>query len=164
MAGLHCLWASPDAAAGNVERLGTHIRLGTLDAMLVRPVPLFVQISRRSVRSAPRRTYLSSRAGVRLGGVVSRDRLDDGPGRDGALSSAAWHWATFLAIFTLGAAIQFWTSDSSEELPTRSRTVAASLAQYPLTIYLLDAVKALTFRRPTRVRQLVSELVHPRQT
>ena len=54
-----------DLVVGNVERLGTRIRTGSLDAMMVRPVSLFVQVcavrshappspSPRSVTSAGR--------------------------------------------------------------------------------------------------------------
>ncbi len=33
-----------DLALGNIERLGRKIRMGTFDAMMVRPVPVFAQV------------------------------------------------------------------------------------------------------------------------
>src|SRR5512146_1386523 len=32
-----------DLLLGNIDRIGTRIRMGTFDAMMVRPIPLFVQ-------------------------------------------------------------------------------------------------------------------------
>ena len=53
----------------------------------------------------------------------------------------------FLAIFTLGAALQFWTTDGSEA--ANAFTYGGStITQYPLTIYPVEAVKALTFLVP----------------
>ena len=42
-----------DLVVGRVERLGQMIRLGRLDTMMTKPVPLLVQVLRRRVRAAP---------------------------------------------------------------------------------------------------------------
>ncbi len=53
----------------------------------------------------------------------------------------------FLAIFTLGAALQFWTTDGSEA--ANAFTYGGNtVTQYPLTIYPTELVKALTFVIP----------------
>ena len=53
----------------------------------------------------------------------------------------------FLALFTMGAAVQFWTAESSE-FANAFTYGGSTLAQYPMTIYPTEAVKALTFVLP----------------
>ena len=135
-----------DLALGNVERLGTRIRTGTFDAMMVRPVPLFAQMG--ADEFALRRLGRVTQALIVLGLAVAS--LDIG-----------WTWSRvamvpyllvfgtgiFLALFTLGAAFQFWTTDGSEA--ANAFTYGGNLVtQYPLTIYPAEAVKALTFVVP----------------
>ncbi|MEJ7742942.1 MAG: ABC transporter permease [Nocardioidaceae bacterium] len=135
-----------DLAVGNVERLGTHIRLGTLDAMLVRPVPLFVQIC--ADQFALRRVGRISQAVAVFSWAVWSLKIDWTMARIAMVPYLVLcGTAIFLAIFTLGAAIQFWTSDSSE-VANAFTYGGSTLAQYPLAIYPLDAVKALTFVVP----------------
>ncbi len=53
----------------------------------------------------------------------------------------------FLALFTLGAAFQFWTTDASQA--ANAFTYGGNtITQYPLTIYPTELVKALTFLIP----------------
>lgn len=135
-----------DLVLGNIERLGTKIRLGTFDAMMVRPVPLFAQVCADDF--ALRRLGRITQAAVVLALAAVVIDVD-------------WTWlraamvpylivcgtGIFLAIFTLGAALQFWTTDGSEA--ANAFTYGGStVTQYPLTIYPTELVKALTFVIP----------------
>jgi ABC-2 type transport system permease protein len=135
-----------DLVLGNIERLGTKIRLGTFDAMMVRPVPLFAQVCADDF--ALRRLGRITQAAVVLAVAT-------------AVVDVEWTWlraamvpylvvcgtGIFLAIFTLGAALQFWTTDGSEA--ANAFTYGGStVTQYPLTIYPAELVKALTFVIP----------------
>ena len=135
-----------DLVLGTIERLGTKIRLGTFDAMMVRPVPLFAQVCADDF--ALRRLGRITQAAVVLALAAVVVDVD-------------WTWlraamvpylvvcgtGIFLAIFTLGAALQFWTTDGSEA--ANAFTYGGStVTQYPLTIYPTELVKALTFVIP----------------
>jgi ABC-2 type transport system permease protein len=135
-----------DLVLGNIERLGTKIRLGTFDAMMVRPVPLFAQVCADDF--ALRRLGRITQAAVVLAVATAVVDVD-------------WTWlraamvpylvvcgtGIFLAIFTLGAALQFWTTDGSEAANAFTYGGSA-VTQYPLTIYPAELVKALTFVIP----------------
>jgi ABC-2 type transport system permease protein len=135
-----------DLILGNIERLGTKIRTGTLDAMMVRPAPLFAQVC--ADEFALRRLGRIAQAVVVLAVAA-------------AMVDVEWTWlraamvpylvvcgtGIFLAIFTLGAAFQFWTTDASQA--ANAFTYGGStVTQYPLTIYPAELVKALTFVIP----------------
>jgi ABC-2 type transport system permease protein len=135
-----------DLVLGNIERLGTKVRMGTVDAMMVRPVPLFAQVC--ADEFALRRLGRITQAGVVF--VWSIAILDV----HWTLEKAAmvpyllvFGTAIFLAIFTVGAAFQFWTAEASETANAFTYG-GQTLAQYPLTIYPIQAVKALTFLVP----------------
>jgi ABC-2 type transport system permease protein len=135
-----------DLIVGNIERLGQRIRMGTFDAMLVRPVPAFVQMCADE--------FALRRLGRIAQGLVVFVW---------ALTQLDIHWtaarvalvpylvlfgsAIFLAIYTIGAAVQFWTADASE-LANSFTYGGSTLAQFPMTIYPREAVKALTFIVP----------------
>jgi ABC-2 type transport system permease protein len=140
-----CL-GTADLLVGNIERLGTRIRMGSVDAMLVRPVPLYAQVCADDF--ALRRLGRMAQAVVVLSWATASVHL-------------AWTWgrammvplmlvcgtAIFVALFTLGAAFQFWTSDASE-VANAFTYGGGTLTQYPLTIFPAEAVKALTFIVP----------------
>lgn len=140
-----CL-GTADLVVGNIERLGSRIRLGSVDAMMVRPVPLYAQACADDF--ALRRLGRVGQAAIVFVWAVGSLDLH-------------WTWARvamlptmvlcgtviFVALFTLGAAFQFWTTDSSEA--ANAFTYGGNtLTQYPLTIFPTQAVKALTFIVP----------------
>lgn len=135
-----------DLILGNIERLGQKIRLGTFDAMMIRPVPLFAQMA--SDAFALRRLGRITQATVVL--VWSLVVLDVDWTLGRALTVpylVVFGTAIFVSFFTLGAAFQFWTTDGSEA--ANAFTYGGNtLAQYPLTIYPTEVVKALTFIVP----------------
>ncbi|TIC86679.1 transporter [Nocardioides sp. GY 10127] len=127
-----------------VEDLGRAIRTGTLDQMLVRPVPLLVQVCTER--------FALRRVGRLLQAVA-------------VLMWACW-WLTwtpltvgltvltlvcgsvlFFCLFVLVSSLQFWTTDAAEA--ANAFTYGGNtLTQYPLTIYPGGLVKALTFVVP----------------
>ena len=135
-----------DLILGNIERLGQRIRLGTFDAMMIRPMPLFAQMA--ADEFALRRLGRVTQATIVL--VWSLVILDVDWTLGRALTVPyliVFGTAIFVSLFTLGAAFQFWTTDGSEA--ANAFTYGGNtLAQYPLTIYPAEAVKALTFLVP----------------
>lgn len=135
-----------DLLLGNIERLGERIRLGTLDAMMVRPVSVYVQMCADDF--ALRRLGRITQAGLVFAWSVSALNLDWTAARVAMLPYLlVFGTAIFLAIFTIGAAVQFWTAESSQ-LANSFTYGGSTLAQFPMTIYPLEAVKALTFVVP----------------
>lgn len=135
-----------DLVVGNAERLGTRIRMGSLDAMMVRPVSLFVQVC--ADRFAFRRLGRILQGGAVLAWGVVAAGIDWTPSR--ALMTVGlvvFGTLIFTALFVLGAAFQFVTTDGSEA--ANAFTYGGNtLTQYPLTIYPAEAVRALTFVVP----------------
>lgn len=135
-----------DLVLGNIERLGAKIRLGTLDAMMVRPVPLFAQVCADEF-ALRRLGRISQALGVLVLSLVVVD-VDWSPARAAMiLVMLVAGTGIFLALFTLGATFQFWTTDGSEA--ANAFTYGGdTITQYPLTIYPAELVKALTFLIP----------------
>ena len=133
-----------DILIGSVELIGTHIRMGTLDAMLVRPVPLLVQVC--ADQFALRRLGRISQAVV-------------------VFSYGAWHvdWSVakvavaalmvigssgiFFSLFVGVSCVQFWTHDATE-VANAFTYGGNTMTQYPLTIYPVEVAKSLTFVFP----------------
>lgn len=135
-----------DLALGNIERLGTRIRMGTFDAMLVRPVSVFVQMCADEF-ALRRLGRITQATGVFVWSVTALE-IDWTVSRVVMLPYLVGTGTViFLAIFTLGAAVQFWTAESSE-LANAFTYGGSTLAQFPLSIYPREAVQALTFVIP----------------
>jgi len=135
-----------DLVLGNIEKLGTRIRMGTFDAMLVRPVSVFVQMCADEF-ALRRLGRIAQAAGVFVWSVVALD-IDWTASRVAMVPYLVGTGTViFLALFTIGAAVQFWTAESSE-LSNAFTYGGSTLAQFPLSIYPREAVKALTFVVP----------------
>ncbi|MGZ5418341.1 MAG: ABC transporter permease [Nocardioides sp.] len=135
-----------DLVVGNVERLGSRIRTGSLDAMMVRPVSLFVQVC--ADQFAFRRVGRILQGGAVLAWGAFAAEIRWTPSRAlMTLGLVVFGTLIFTALFVLGAAFQFITTDGSEA--ANAFTYGGNtLTQYPLTIYPTEAVKALTFIVP----------------
>ena len=120
--------------------------MGTLDAMLVRPVPLFVQVC--ADQFALRRIGRVAQGALVFGWSLTLVDVSWTPARLGVLASLlVFGTLIFGALFVLGAAFQFVSTDGSEA--ANAFTYGGNtLTQYPLTIYPAEAVKALTFVVP----------------
>jgi ABC-2 type transport system permease protein len=133
-----------DLVGGQVERLGQLIRTGRLDTMLLKPLPLLVQVC--ADQFALRRVARIAQAVVVLG--VASTYVSWTPGRVGLtvvmLTSGA---VIFLAIFVLFGCVQFWTVDASE-VANAFTYGGNTMTQYPLTIFPKEVVAGLTFLVP----------------
>ena len=135
-----------DLVVGNVERLGRHVRMGTFDAMMVRPVGVFAQVCANEF-ALRRLGRIAQGTAVLLWSLTVADIAWD-PARVAMLGSmVACGTAIFVGLFVLGAAFQFVSSDASE-VANAFTYGGNTMTQYPLTIYPTEVVKSLTFLVP----------------
>ncbi|MFD7719102.1 ABC transporter permease [Streptomyces sp. NPDC059814] len=135
-----------DLAMGSMDRLGRRVRDGTLDTLLVRPVPVIAQVA--ADRFALRRLGRITQGLLVLGyALVTLDiewtvlKVVTVPLM--LLSGAA----IFGAVFVVGAAFQFFAQDASEV--QNSFTYGGNtLLQYPPTVFAKDLVRGVTFVVP----------------
>jgi ABC-2 type transport system permease protein len=136
--------AVADLLLGTAERLGEHIRTGTLDTLLVRPVSPLVQLATEDF--SPRRLGKLVPAFVALG--LGLSRLDIPVGRLVVvpLMIAGGVWI-FSALWVLTASWQFAVVDGKQA--ANSVTYGGGyLTQYPLSIFGRDVLRGLTFGVP----------------
>lgn len=133
-----------DLLIGSVEQIGVHVRTGTLDAMLTRPVPLLVQVC--ADRFAVRRLGRISQALVVF--VYGAGAVDWTPTRVGvALLMIVSACAIFLSFFIAFSCIQFWTLDATE-FANAFTYGGNTMTQYPMTVFPREVLVALTFVVP----------------
>lgn len=135
-----------DLVLGSMDRLGRRVRDGTLDTLLVRPVPVLAQVA--ADRFALRRLGRITQGLLVLGYAVSALDLSWTPLKvllvPLMLLSGG---AIFGAVFVAGAAFQFVAQDASEV--QNSFTYGGStLLQYPPTVFAEDLVRGVTFVLP----------------
>lgn len=135
-----------DLALGSMDRLGRRVRDGTLDTLLVRPVPVLAQVA-------------ADRFALRRLGRITQGLLVLGY----ALAVLDIHWtplkvlmiplmllsggAIFSAVFVAGASFQFVAQDAAEV--QNSFTYGGStLLQYPPTVFAKDLLRGVTFVLP----------------
>ncbi|MEU5213790.1 ABC transporter permease [Streptomyces sp. NPDC020742] len=135
-----------DLLLGSVERLGRRVRDGTLDTLLVRPVPVYVQLA--ADRFALRRTGRILQALLVLAWCLPQLDVVWTPGRVLMVPLMVLCGAAiFGAVFTVGAAFQFWAQDAAEV--QNSFTYGGNaLLQYPPTVFARDLVRGVTFLVP----------------
>lgn len=135
-----------DLLLGTTERLGEHVRQGTLDAMLVRPVSPLIQIATEDF--SPRRMAKAIPPVVVLAVVLPRLEVPWTPGRLAMVPvMLAGGLVIFAALWVLTASVQFVAIDTHPA--TKSVTYGgAMLTQYPMNVYGRDFVRALTFCVP----------------
>ncbi|WP_327246130.1 ABC transporter permease [Streptomyces sp. NBC_01320] len=135
-----------DLVLGSMDRLGRRVRDGTLDTLLVRPVPVLAQVA-------------ADRFALRRLGRITQGLLVLGYGL--AVLDIAWTplkvvmillmllsgAAIFGAVFVGGAAFQFFAQDAAEV--QNSFTYGGNtLLQYPPTVFAKDLVRGVTFVVP----------------
>ncbi|GAA3484299.1 ABC transporter permease [Streptomyces yanii] len=135
-----------DLMLGSMDRLGRRVRDGTLDTLLVRPVPVLAQVA-------------ADRFALRRLGRITQGLLVLGYGL--AALDIAWTplkvvmiplmllsgAAIFGAVFVGGAAFQFFAQDAAEV--QNSFTYGGNtLLQYPPTVFAKDLVRGVTFVVP----------------
>ncbi|MEU2877238.1 ABC transporter permease [Streptomyces sp. NPDC007070] len=135
-----------DLAIGSMDRLGRRVRDGTLDTLLVRPVPVLAQVA-------------ADRFALRRLGRVTQGLLVTGY----ALSRLDLHWTLpklllmpvmllsgggiFCAVFVAGAAFQFAAQDASE-VQNAFTYGGTTLLQYPPTVFAKELVRGVTYVLP----------------
>lgn len=137
-------FALANLLAGNADRLSRHIKAGTFDTMLIRPVGTFVQMA--TDRFSPQRLGGLLQAAIVLG--IALPRLD-------VPWSRAWMipvmivcgTVIFISIFTLAGALQFLVTDAPE-VANAFTSGGNELTRYPLSVYGDELVRAVTFMVP----------------
>jgi ABC-2 type transport system permease protein len=133
-----------DMLIGSVELLGQHIRTGTLDAMLVRPVPLLVQVC--ADRFALRRIGRITQTVIVFGYGASHVAWT-APKVGVAAAMVVGAIAIFFSLFVGVSCVQFWTHDASE-VANAFTYGGNTMTQYPLTIFPAEVAKSLTYVFP----------------
>lgn len=141
-----CALGLADLVLGSMDQLGQRVRDGTLDALLVRPVPVFAQAA--ADRFALRRLGRISQSALVLGWSLSALKVAWTPVDvllvPVMLLSGA---AIFGAVFVTGGAFQFWATDAAEV--QNSFTYGGNaLTQYPPTVFAKDLLRGATFVVP----------------
>jgi ABC-2 type transport system permease protein len=139
-------FAISDIVFGTTERLGFHVREGTLDAMLVRPVSPLIQIATEGF--TPRRLGKLVPAVLVLGYALNRLDVPWTPGRAAMIPVMVLSGtAIFSGLWVLTGAVQFVLVDSHGA--SKSLTYGgAFLTQYPMTMFARDFVRGVTFVVP----------------
>ncbi|MFD7434166.1 ABC transporter permease [Streptomyces sp. NPDC059861] len=135
-----------DLSIGSMERLGRRVRDGTLDTLLVRPVPVLAQVA--ADRFGLRRLGRVVQGALVLGYALATLDIDWTPVKvllmPMMLLSGA---AIFCAVFVGGAAFQFVAQDASE-VQNAFTYGGTTLLQYPPTVFGKELVRGVTFVLP----------------
>ncbi|MDT0302776.1 ABC transporter permease [Streptomonospora wellingtoniae] len=135
-----------DTLLGSVDRLGEHIRAGSFDVMLVRPVPALVQIATDGF--SPRRLGKTVPSAAALGWALWELPIDWTPLRVAALPAFVVSGTVVCcSIWVIGACLQFAVVDA-REVANSVTYGGQALTQYPLAVYGRDAARAFTFVVP----------------
>ncbi|MFD0853144.1 ABC transporter permease, partial [Actinomadura adrarensis] len=135
-----------DATFGTAERLGQHIRQGTLDSMLVRPVSPLIQIATEDF--SPRRFGKLIPAVVVLAFVLPRLEVSWDAGRIAMVPAMVLCGiAIFGGLWVLAASVNFVLIEG--HAATKAVTYGgAHLTQYPMSVFARDFVRGVTFAVP----------------
>ncbi|MCQ6553067.1 ABC transporter permease [Streptomyces sp. C10-9-1] len=135
-----------DLVLGSVDRLGRRVRDGTLDVLLVRPVPVLAQVA--ADRFALRRLGRVVQGLLVLGYALATVEVQWTPGRVAAVPlMVLCGGALFAAVFVAGAAFQFFAQDAAE-VQNAFTYGGNTLLQYPPSIFAKDLVRGVTFVVP----------------
>lgn len=109
----HLSFSIADLTVGHLDRLPTYLRTGTLDAFLLRPLPVLAQLITSDV--SLRRLGRTSVAVTILVVALRLNDIDWTPARVALLVIAPIAGsAIFAALFVAAAAIQFWLIEGAE--------------------------------------------------
>ncbi|MFD9303066.1 ABC transporter permease [Streptomyces sp. NPDC060048] len=136
-----------DLLLGNTDRVGSRIRDGSLDTMLVRPVPLLAQVA--ADRFALRRLgRVVQGLAVLAWAVAELDHLHWTAGKvllvPVMITAGA---AIFGAVMVAGAAFQFVAGDAAE-VQNSFTYGGCTMLQYPPTVFAKDLLRGVTFIVP----------------
>ncbi|MFD3325726.1 ABC transporter permease [Streptomyces sp. NPDC058701] len=135
-----------DLLLGNTDRIGSRIRDGSLDTMLVRPVPVLAQVA--ADRFALRRLGRMAQGLGLLAWAVSALDLEWTVGKvllvPVMITAGA---AIFGAVMVAGAAFQFLAGDAAE-VQNSFTYGGCTMLQYPPTVFGKDLLRGVTFIVP----------------
>ncbi|MET4925920.1 ABC transporter permease [Streptomyces sp. PSRA5] len=135
-----------DLVMGSTGRLGSRIRDGTLDTLLVRPVPVLAQVA--ADRFALRRLGRITQGLLVLGYALTVVDIAWTPLKVAMIPMMVLSGAViFSAVFVAGAAFQFWAQDAAE-VQNSFTYGGTTLLQYPPTVFAKDLVRGVTFVVP----------------
>lgn len=137
-------FALSDLLCGNLDRISQHIRQGTLDVFLIRPVSAWIQIATDR--------FVFSRIGRVLQAIAalgySLHALDPDPARLWMLPvMITCGLVIFASLWTLAASLQFVLVDAPE-VSNAFTYGSGTLTQYPLSVYGRDLVRGVTYILP----------------
>ncbi|MFC9298939.1 ABC transporter permease [Streptomyces sp. NPDC057011] len=135
-----------DLLLGNTDRVGARIRDGSLDTMLVRPVPVLAQVA--ADRFALRRLgRIMQGLGV-LAWAVSALDVEWTAGKVLLMAVMVTAGAgIFGAVMVAGAAFQFLAGDAAE-VQNSFTYGGCTMLQYPPTVFAKDLLRGVTFVVP----------------
>ncbi|WP_228023144.1 ABC transporter permease [Streptomyces acidicola] len=135
-----------DLMIGSMDRLGSRVRDGTLDTLLVRPAPVLAQVA--ADRFALRRLGRIAQGLFVLGYAIAVLDIDWTPLKVLMVPMMVLSGGlVFGAVFVAGGAFQFVAQDAAEV--QNSFTYGGStLLQYPPTVFAKDLVRGVTFVLP----------------
>lgn len=137
-------FALADTLFSNVDRVSEKIRDGSFDLILLRPVSSWVQSC--TDRFFPARIGRVLQGAAALGYAMTVAEF--APGRAWLiLPLVATGTVIFAALWTLAGAAQFALTDAPEVVNAFTYG-SFTLAQYPLTVYGRDLVRAVTYVLP----------------
>jgi ABC-2 type transport system permease protein len=126
-------FATADLAVGNVERLRVYVRSGLLDAVLVRPLGVLVQLTALDV--APRRIGRLVFGIAMLMIAATQAHVPFAPHTLALLAITPVAGAViFGAVFVATATVAFWWIESGE-IANGLTYGGLNFTQYPITIY-----------------------------
>jgi ABC-2 type transport system permease protein len=141
-----CSFGLADLLLGTFGRIGSRVRDGTVDVLLVRPVPVLAQVA--ADRFALRGVGRLMQAVLVLGWSLWQLDVDWTPVRLALLPVMLVSGAAiFAAVLVVGGAFQFWAQDAAE-VQNAFTYGGGTLLQYPPGIFARDLLRGVTFVVP----------------
>lgn len=135
-----------DLAVGHIDELPTYLRQGTLDAMLLRPLPVLAQLITADI-SLRRLGRMAMAMGVLVVVLLHVHLAWTAPKVVLLVIAPIAGAAVFAALFVAAAAVQFWLIDGGEL--TNSFTYGGSyVAEFPTSVLHVALRVAFTFVVP----------------
>nr|WP_246203576.1 ABC transporter permease [Streptomyces tailanensis] len=135
-----------DLLIGSMDRLGHRVRDGTLDTLLVRPVPVLAQVA--ADKFALRRLGRVTQGLFVLGYALATLDVAWTPVKVLMIPlMVASGGLIFCAVFVGGAAFQFVAQDASE-VQNAFTYGGVTLLQYPPSVFAKDLLRGVTFLLP----------------
>ncbi|WP_327293341.1 ABC transporter permease [Streptomyces sp. NBC_01198] len=135
-----------DLLVGSMARLGSRVRDGTFDTLLLRPAPVLAQVA--ADRFALRRLGRLTQGALVLAWSLLRVDVDWTPVKVLLLAvTLPTGAAIFCAVYVAGGAFQFWAGDAAE-VQSSVTYGGTTMLQYPPGLFARELVRGVTFVVP----------------